>query len=300
MVTLLTTLKPFRGDDAVRQRNALVSWLALAPGAEVMVFAPCPGLEPLVEELGLRYFPDVPCVEGRLPLVGPMFELAQQEGRHEHQAFVNGDVVLFSDFAHALRRISGERFLMVGRRWGTPVLEKLEPDRPDQWADFRGRVLANGWFARGMEYFGYRRGTLAELPSMCPGASAWDDLMVDHCLRRLIPVVDATRDVLCVHQDHELFQRGDGLSATTQSPAAEWNESLAGGRHLPCIEDATHVLRRGKLQPAWTSLWHLRHRMLRWPRNGRLRAPLQEPVRMLFKLSHRLQAKPGAYYRPRR
>lgn len=43
MITFLTTLKPLRGEDAVRQRNALISWGAAAPGPEIMVFAPCPG-----------------------------------------------------------------------------------------------------------------------------------------------------------------------------------------------------------------------------------------------------------------
>ena len=85
----------------------------------------------MVVELGLRYIADVPCVEGRLPLVGPMVEMAQREGRYDHQVFVNGDVVLYGDFVRALQHIPFVRFLMIGRRWGTPVLERLEPDRPD-------------------------------------------------------------------------------------------------------------------------------------------------------------------------
>lgn len=297
MVTFLTTLKPFQGEDAVRQRNALISWLAAAPDVEVMVFAPCPGLEPLVEELGLRYYPDVPCVEGRLPLVGPMFEIAQQEERYEHQAFVNGDVVLFGDFVRGLHMMPQERFLMVGRRWGSPVLERLEPDRPDQLAAFRGRALDNGWFARGLEYFGYRRGTLESLPLMCPGALEWDNLMVDHCLAHCICVVDATYDVLCIHQDHPSLLTATGGRATTDTEAAQLNFATRGDRSVPCIEDATHVLRQGRAWPWWVSLWHLRHRLLRLPMRRRALRFLRTPVHGLFRMSRTLQARPGAYYR---
>lgn len=297
MVTFLTTLKPFRGEDAVRQRNALLSWRAAAPDAEIMVFAPCPGIESVVGELGLRYIADVPCVEGRLPLVGPMFDMAQREGQYDHQAFVNGDVVLYGDFVRALQRVPFVQFLMIGRRWGTPVLEKLEPDRPDQLAELRRRVLEEGWFAKGLEYFAYRRGTLAGLPPMCPGAITWDNLMVEHCLRQRIPVVDATPDVLCIHQDHEVFRTGNGRRAAVEGPAAEGNEALRGARRLPCIEDATHVLRSGRVRPWWRSLWHVRHRMLRIGEGRGARRVLQAPVQCLFRLSRRLQAPPGAYYR---
>lgn len=297
MVTFLTTLKPFQGKDAVRQRNALISWRAAAPEAEIMVFAPCPGLEPVAEEIGLQYYPDVPCVEGRLPLVGPMFEIAQREGRYDHQAFVNGDVVLFDDFVRALRHLPWDRFLMIGRRWGTPVLQRLDFDRRDQLAEFRRRALENGWFAKGLEYFAYRRGTLAGLPAMCPGAITWDDPMVDHCLRQHIPVVDATPDVLCLHQDHEVFRTANGRQAAVEGEAAEGNERLRGARRLPCIEDATHVLRSGRLYPWWRSLWHVRHKLLRVAGERGARRVLQVPVQGLFRLSRRPQAPPGAYYR---
>lgn len=297
MVTILTTVKPFQGNDGLRQRNALISWLAMAPDVEVIVFAPAPGIEPVVSELGLRYYPEVPCIEGRLPRVDAIFEIAQREGRHDLQAFVNGDIVLFEDFVRALHSIPQERFLMIGRRWGTPVLEVLERDRPEQLADFRERALSHGWYARGVEYFGYRRGTLQGLPPMCPGATAWDDMMVAHCLERKIPVIDATCDVLCIHQDHEVFRTATSDNATVCSPAAEHNLRLAGDRALPCIEDASHVLRRGRVWPAWTSLWHVRHRLRRLPERSALWRPFREPVIRVFKLLKRLQAPPGAYYR---
>ena len=111
MVTFLTTLKPFRGDDAVRQCNALISWLAVVPGAEGH------GLRPRARgssagpnrggcDITLRY----PCVDDRVPLVGPMFEIAQREGKHDLQAYVNGDTMLFPDFYRAVKSVPGGAF----------------------------------------------------------------------------------------------------------------------------------------------------------------------------------------------
>ena len=54
MLTFFTAAKPFRGATAVHQRNALRSWLAAAPGSEVLLFGDEEGSAEAAAELGVR------------------------------------------------------------------------------------------------------------------------------------------------------------------------------------------------------------------------------------------------------
>ncbi len=59
MLTFFTTGKPYRGHDAIIQRNALKSWTLLHPDVEVIVFGDEYGTAEICAELGLRHEPKV-------------------------------------------------------------------------------------------------------------------------------------------------------------------------------------------------------------------------------------------------
>ena len=59
MLTFFTTAKPFRGHDAVIQRNALKSWKLLHPDVEVILFGDEEGAAETCREFGLRHEPAV-------------------------------------------------------------------------------------------------------------------------------------------------------------------------------------------------------------------------------------------------
>ena len=193
MITFLTSFKPFVGDDALRQRQALLSWLALDDDVEVMVFGRAEGLEAVVGEPALVHYPDVDCIDGRLPRADAIFEIAQEHGRHELQAYVNADIILGPDFLRALLNVPFPRFLMVGATWRADIWADAEVRIPDDLAQFRTRALAHGRvLGTGADFFAYRRGSLCGLPPLAVGAVAWDNYMIGHCRRRGVPVVDAT------------------------------------------------------------------------------------------------------------
>ena len=275
MITFLSTFKDFVGDDAIGQRNALLSWLALADDVEVLVFGRAAGLGPVVRELGLVHYPEVPCIDNRLPRVDVMFSVGQREGRHDLQAYVNGDIVLGPDFSEALEDIGIPHFLMVGRCWDTNLLPCWKQLNASALLSFRREALRQGRLVgpTAIDYFGFRRGTLGDLPPLVPGAAAWDNFMIEDCRRRGIPVIDATDRVLAIHQEHEYRRSASGEKITFDSPAAEHNRRLTGppGRAYS-VWDASHVLSHNSLRPAWLSISHLRHQLWLFPmRNPRWR-----------------------------
>src|ERR1700693_4163449 len=123
MLTLFTTPKPFRGHIGVTQRNALLSWKSLDPTVEIIVFGSDEGAREVCDELGLRHEPHVETNSFGTKRIDYIFRRAQEIARHDFLCYVNCDILLLSDFAAAFARIreAHRKFLMVGRRWDTPI-----------------------------------------------------------------------------------------------------------------------------------------------------------------------------------
>ena len=78
MLTFFATAKPFSGQNAIIQRNALESWKQLSPEVEVILFGDEPGAAEICGELGLRHEPQVKRHEGGMKYLNYMFERAQK------------------------------------------------------------------------------------------------------------------------------------------------------------------------------------------------------------------------------
>ena len=143
MISLATIPKPFEGHVGVIQRNALASWRAVLPGAEIVVFGDEPGAGDAAAAVGARFVPDVERNEYGTPLLGSTFRRLAESSSHELLAYVNADIVLLPDFVQALARVSVRPFLLVSRRWNLDVREPL--DLSGDWAgSLRARVRADG------------------------------------------------------------------------------------------------------------------------------------------------------------
>ena len=82
MLSFFTIPKPFAGHIGVIQRNALASWRAVLPGAEIVVFGDEPGAGDAAAAVGARFVPDVERNEYGTPLLGSTFRrLAESDER---------------------------------------------------------------------------------------------------------------------------------------------------------------------------------------------------------------------------
>jgi hypothetical protein len=221
MISFFTSLKRFRGTTAVQQRNALRSWHYANPGSEIIVFATAEGDDGLLDEINATYQPNIACNEFGTPLISAMFAEAQRIGRHSVLCYINGDIVLLPDFAAAMMRLARwKTFAAVGRRWDLDWAEPIDFARAD-WSEKlsatrmeRGRQRD----ATAMDFFAFRRGAVGPLPAFAIGRPAWDNYLIKHLSSRRVPIVELSRIVTPIHQNHDYAhvaqRRGDSWEGT--------------------------------------------------------------------------------------
>jgi hypothetical protein len=254
LLTLFTAPKPFTNPHIAQiQRNAIRSWQALGPEVEIIVMGEEAGLAEAAAELGVRHIPEVARNPQGTPLVSSLFALAREASPAPLQAFVNADILLFSDFVAAARRVADlrERFLVVGQRWDLEVCDPLDLS-PGWQARLQARLDAEGRLhpPAGSDYFIYPRGCFTGVPPLAVGRAGWDNWMIFFARWQGWEVVDATSAIRIVHQNHD-YSHLPGGKPHYRLPESGENVRLAGGkRTIFHLEDASCRLSSdGRLLP---------------------------------------------------
>jgi hypothetical protein len=264
MLTFFTTAKPFVGHSGIIQRNALKSWKLLHPEVEVLLFGDDEGAAQTAKELGLIHEAHVEKNEYGTKRLDAMFARAQSIARHDLLCYINCDIVLMRDFPAALARVTAahSRFLMVGRRWDLNVTETIKFDEGG-W-DQRLRALAQEQGvqrgADAVDYFAFPRGFFQEIPPLVVGRVWWDHWLVWKARRQKGTVIDVSKIVTAIHQNHDYGYHPTGAKGVWNDEQARRNYELAGGRrHLFTIDDATCVLEangeRSNRKRFWAPSW---------------------------------------------
>lgn len=280
MLTLFTTAKPFNGHHGIIQRNALKSWTLLGRDIEIIVFGDDEGSAEVCAELGIRHEPVVERSEFGTILVNGMFARAQAIARDDVLCYVNCDIILMADFRRAVEQVRTRhaRFLMVGRRWDTDITQPIDFSSPNWEKNTRQRALTANRQRDGLwiDYFAFSRGLYGrDMPAFAIGRTAWDDWLVWKGCQSGHPVVDASRDVVAVHQNHDYGHHPQGSEGVWRGEEAKRNLELSGGpEHWGSIDEATVVLKAGVLK---------RNRRRHWLRlKGRLEPALLGVQRFLM------------------
>jgi hypothetical protein len=258
MLTLFSTPKPFRGHIGVIQRNALRSWKLLHPDVEVILFGDDEGTADVCRELGLHHEPHVERGASGLKRIDYMYGKAQAIASNDLLCHVNCDIILMDDFIRAVQLVTSKysRFLMVGRRWDTPITQSL--DYSDSgWSEMvrTAALSANDqrdwWW---IDYFVFSRGFFGnEMPPFVIGTVRWDNWLLWRGLDLRLPVVDASRAVLAVHQNHDYSYHPQGKKGVWEGKESQQNLELAGGwDHIRNIFHATcQVTADGRIVGTW-------------------------------------------------
>jgi|LQYC01.1.fsa_nt_gi hypothetical protein len=269
MITFMTTFKPFVGDDETRQRNALLSWLSLGQDIEVFVFGVPPAPDDLNDQFNIKNYPLVDWNNTGMPKVDEMFKIAQCDSKNVYLAYVNGDIVLGADFVKSLCIPKWKRFLLVGQRWDTGYLAPIEDASFEAVKCYRDTAKRQGSLRgpTGLDFFAFPKDTFSKAPPLVPGGVVWDGYMIYYAESQGIPVIDATNDILAIHQNHpyKLVSRNDrDLDA---GPAAQNNFAVASMDnptyiHTPyTTENAGYFLKNGRLRSTSISIPYLKHRI---------------------------------------
>ncbi|NOY98842.1 MAG: hypothetical protein GXP40_06525 [Chloroflexi bacterium] len=252
LLTIFSAPKPFTDPHiATIQRNAIRSWLHL-PDVDVILLGEEPGLaDDAARELGVTHYPEVVRNANGTPLISSMFALARQHSDSPLLCIVNADILLMSDFVEAAKQVVAqrERFVMLGRRWDLDVTEPL--DFSGDWESLlreQARRDGNLHKPAGSDYFVFPRACYTDIPDFAIGRAGWDNWMIYKARAEKWAVIDATHDVMIVHQNHD-YSHLPGGRPHYDMPETDENVRMAGGSAVTryTIIDANRQLRDGKI-----------------------------------------------------
>ena len=272
-LTIFATPKKFGELIGLIQWNAIASWTRMQPKPEVILFGSEPGTSEIAAEFGLRHVPSVKCNDWGTPLVSDLFAQAEALGSGAVLCYVNADILLFDDFAQAVSQVMAwsRSFLMVGRRTDLDVKRPLDFRHGDWAAEVRRRARREGklQIARSIDYFAFSRGLYPAMPPLAIGRFWWDNWLLWKARSLGANVVDASKAVLVVHQNHDYSHTNYGPSKEEMMASEECirNARLtceqnpgdydAGffWRYAYTIDDATYKLSPDGVQSNPRHLW---------------------------------------------
>jgi len=259
MFTLFSTPKPFRGEFARIQRNALRSWVALRPQPEILIFGDEEGTADACAEFGVRHFSAVAASPSGAPVLSDLFQIADREAQHGLLCYVNADVILTQDLVRVVERLDPERWggLVVCTPVDIPVEEDLNTTRSGWDETLRARLRQEGTTPsrHGADVFMYPRGYFRDAPPFLIGRGSWDIWLIARGCYDLTGV-DATPYCLAIHQRHagstHIGENSlDPKEVRFNARYMRWYNRHCGRAALPYELDRDGRLRRKRYIRTW-------------------------------------------------
>jgi hypothetical protein len=274
MVTIFTIPKAFSGHVGLIQRNAIQSWIALGHGVEIVLVGNDPGVAEAARDFGVVHIESVERNEFGTPLLQSAFDQVLVMAKHDTLCFVNADIILLNEFLAAVGQVTLKRYLMVGDRIDLDLSWPLDFSGGDWANDLRSLVAKSGkeHGTLGSDYFVFRKDPqLTQLNGLAVGRPNWDNWFIYRARVMGIPVINASESFKVIHQNHGYghVPRSGGRTSDGKDwrgPEVERQRLLIGkieSSFTPA--DATYVLTRAGLRPAW-SYDYLSLRWARWPK----------------------------------
>jgi hypothetical protein len=250
-LTIFTLPKPFADPHiSLIQHNALASWTALGPDAEVIVMGDDPGIGEAAAEHGARHLGEPAKNEFGTPLLDWAFDEAAAQGAGEMLCYVNADIIILPDLIEALRRLRQPRFLAIGQRWNCDITTSVEVSDGGRELAAYARRQGHLDEGRGSDYFAFPRSVPFGLPSFAVGRPGWDNWMIGRALQLQMPLIDLTPVTTVIHQTHDYGHVSQRTGSDWEGPEADRNRQLGGwlDRYLHTPANATHVLTPQRLR----------------------------------------------------
>lgn len=250
LLTLFTAPKPFIDPHIITiQRNALISWKALGDEVEILVFGKDEGIAENARELGIRHIPDVVCNSRGTPLISSMLALARETSKSPILGIINADILLFPDILQAIWAAAGKfnKFLLAGQRWDMEIINRITGI--DQFKELQRNIPSKALLhpPMGSDYFIFPRECYQEIPDFAIGRAGWDNWFIYKSRFEGWPVIDCTREITIVHQNHD-YRHLPGGQPHYRLPETKENVDKGGGEHtIFTLFDAQYNLVDGYL-----------------------------------------------------
>lgn len=244
MLTFFSVPKPFTGNIAILQKNAIRSWKQVCPDCEILLFGDEPGIKEAAEEYGVRHIPEVKKNAYGTPTLDDIFNQARKLSENEIICYINCDIILTSDITKALNKIPFEKYLLVGQRTNLDIDTELEYN--ETWEhDLRQQTQTRGVREgnMGIDYFLYPKNSIANVLPFAVGRRGWDNWFIYNARKQGLPVIDCTPAVLVVHQNHGYGHIWQKTGTRWEGPESDINLNLIGNPvYLWDLDDADWIL----------------------------------------------------------
>lgn len=231
MLTIFTVPRPFEGHIDLIQRNALMSWKVLKDSPQIILFGNEIGIKEVCEEYEMDCIQNVKTSPQGTPLVNNVFDKAQEVSQYDIVAFVDADIILMDDFIDTVIRVSKKfkDFLLIGQRYDIDMEERIGFDNPLWKQNIKDKVKNEGILhpTCGEDYHVFRKGAWLGMPSFVIGRSCYDNWITATAIKRGDAVIDGTKTICAIHQEHERRKLEDGRSIL-EGHEAKNNRTLAG------------------------------------------------------------------------
>lgn len=245
MLTIFSTCKQFIKPWDTMQENAIRSWAKMSPRPEIILMGDEDGTAEIARKCGCIHVPQIARNQYGTPILNSLFDLAQQHASYGYLCYINADIILMQDFMDSLAIVSGilEQFLMIGQRWDVSITDHLQWG-PAWQEHLRARALHGERHAScGIDYFAFCPGLYDDLLPYALGRYFWDNGLVLHALQR-VPVIDASQDIMAIHQYHQHYNRGSAEEAANY----KLYQAVASCGLLGQTTESTHTLVNGVLK----------------------------------------------------
>ncbi|MGB3533575.1 MAG: glycosyltransferase [Microcoleaceae cyanobacterium] len=251
-ITLFAIPKTFESHIATIQRNAIQSWTKLQPKPEIILFGNDPGVAEIALEFQLRHVPNVSCTPQGTPLLNDIFAQVHDLATYPILSYINSDIILLSDFIPTIQAVLKQysNFLLLGRRWNVDIDYILNFKQITWEEQLRELISQKGIFSGvgALDYFVFPKPLFSQLPEFAVGRAGWDNWMVGEALKNSYSVINASRLITAVHQNHDYFHLKGQRREAFHGTEAQQNKTLLQGTFAGSSANATCYL-TPKLSP---------------------------------------------------
>jgi hypothetical protein len=161
-----------------------------------------------------------------------MFAKAQAASQKPVFAYVNADIILFDDLTASIvaAQKQHKEFLMIGQRWDASITTPLDFVNPAWKIDLQAHVRKTGTLhaPTGVDYFVFTRDLYPAIPNLALGRTSFDNWLVWKVIQMDKPVIDASKTVMAIHEDHDYSHIKGDKQAAFHGDEAKRNQALAG------------------------------------------------------------------------
>lgn len=258
MITIFSIPKAFNDHANIIQRNAIQSWLKLGDDVEVILFGKDNGVQEIAQEFQIKSFRDIECNEFGTPLLNSVFATVQKISKFSTYCYVNSDIIFPPDSLKSIKQILNNKYLLVGQRWDTQVDREIDFHSDDWFKRFKQEYIPKGKIhpPAGSDYFIYPKGLFDHLPAFAVGRPYWDNWMFYHAKKKKIPIIDMTKDMLVIHQNHDYAHIKDGDSKSYNGSEGEKNKKIfLRDSYLLTINDSDYMFEDNGIHKAQSSFF---------------------------------------------